>query len=207
MSMLASVAPFAVVTPFDPAIDDDASNVSLYMETRDMSLLKWHVDSPPTVFHVQRLAVSRALMIAQHGTTPEQKHALAFMSGVVRVDNVRTESGIIPQWFPEWCKPGSDAKSQVMTDAELQHFAVDEVLDIGSVVLARANLRPGRPVCFVPQESSALALALKIRSCHRAAEAVLPTNPRSEHSTQQTQTCASDGEKPGDVIATEMPAE
>lgn len=187
MSELFSVAPFAVVTPFDPAIDDGACKVAEYFETRDMALLKFHPAQSPTVFHVKRLPVSRVLSIMQHGTSEENRAALAFMSGVVRVDNLRMPDGSLHhQWTPEWCRPASQATAQAMTDDELNQFALDEIIDIGSVVIARANLRHGRSPCFVPPQSSALALALKIRSCHRAAEIDLPTEPRSEPSTQPT---------------------
>lgn len=176
MSQLFSVAPFETVTPFDPAIDLEACNVEKYMNTRDMSSLVYLAGQQPTIFTVRRLPVSRSISIRSTAHSDAQARSLAFMAAVVRVQNIRTDAGVMPSWEPGWKRPGSTAQHESMTVAELDEglFAEDEIMDVGEVVLQRANLRNGRPALFPPLPSSAHALALRIISSRHAEPTDLP---------------------------------
>jgi hypothetical protein len=195
---LYSTGPFDVVCIFDPAISEECDAVR-YAELRDMSALKYNSGQEPTVFTVRRLPHSVALAITSRADTEESRNALAFRASVIAVRNLHAVNGThYAMWKPAWTST-TDASSEALTDAEMELFPMDETQDIGSVALARANLRKGRPVCFVPPQSSALALGRKQRSSRRAELNDLPSNKPSEVKAQVPSSFDSDGAQVGDA--------
>lgn len=199
--MLHSNAPFVVVCPFDPAIDDENSDVALYTELRDMSLLKFHPDMEPTRFYIRRVGASKLLSLeSNYQKDSNQYFGFAFMAGVIRVDNLYDLEGTHwPTWYPAWKK--GESKSELLTSAELDLFPKDESIDIGSVVAERANLRKGRPTCFVPPPSSASALGKKSRASRRVEQADLLSKKQSEVRDSSPETTDEHGAQPGPAIA------
>lgn len=202
--MLYSVAPFKVVTPFDPAIDDEKSNVAMYAQTRDLKYLTFLPGQQPTYFYVRRLPNSKALAIRQHATSEDFAAGMAFAAGVVQVDNLRTEGGTIPTWKPSFL--ASDGKIDQMTQEEIDsvNFALDEIIDIGSVVYQRANLRVGRPVYYALPQLSVEGLAKKTLSSRPAEPPSLPREAPSEPSKPQAQQSNCDGDKPTAATVTDQ---
>lgn len=204
MSTLFSLAPFRVVCPFDPAIDKD-SDVIKYAETRDMALLASRAGETMTVFHIRRLSQSRMLTLMAQSDVEDTRHAIAFMSSVIKVENLRMPDGSVsPAWVPSWFGNEQPNKSEMMKEHELELFALDEIIDIGSVAYQRAFLRNGRPVCFLPPQSSAIALGKKTRFFHLAEQAALPSKKQEEHNPTPTKLSEPVGELGGDATATEQ---
>lgn len=201
MSTLFSLSEFRVVCPFDPAIDAE-SDVIKYAELRDMDLLKVRGGETMTIFHIRRLTQSRVLTLMSQSDVEETRHAIAFMSSVVKVQNLRMPDGSTNHaWVPSWLSASGETKSEIMKDHEMELFAIDEILDIGSVAYQRAFLRHGRPVCFLPPQSSAIALGKKMRSFHLAEQVALLSKKQDDLSISQPPKCEPDGAPLGDVIA------
>ena len=198
---LFSNAPFEVVCPFDPAIDNAGSDLDNYAEVRDMKFLKFTPGKEPTVYVIRRLPGHIDSVIGSQASSDFSRYQLSFMAGVIAVKNLYgTDGAFYPAWKPTWCST-LDSDAQSMTQAEFNLFPRDEVQDIGSVVWARSDLRPGKPVCFVAPPSSGVSLGKKDRSSHRAALSDFPSSKPSEAAVQPLQPSSSDGEKDGAVIA------
>lgn len=179
--------PFDLVCPFDPATDMTLDEANVYAELREWSLLKFHPNQQPTVYTIKRISQSIATLIRSTSRDEVQENNFAFMAGVVRVTNLNGLDGNhYPAWVPEWIMK-MDSSTQSMTVAERELFPMDEAQDIGSVVLGRADLRLGRPVCFVPPHSSGQGWGKKNRAYLRAAESVLPSKKHSEPEEQPSQ--------------------
>jgi len=198
---LFSNAPFDVVCAFDPAIDREC-DAKQYVELRDLSLLKFAAGQVPTVYTIRRLPNSIVIAILARSDSEETRNALAFRAGVVAVRNLNAISGsYYEMWKPRWCASVDQGTGESMSDEELDMFPIDEMQDIGSVALARANLRKGRPVCFVPPQSSADAWGRMVRSYHRAEQSDLPSKKLDAPKEPAVRPSSSPGEQDGAVTA------
>lgn len=197
--MMQTTAPVKVVCPFDPALEMNLDQAAEYAEKRDPALLKCKPGEAPTEFYIQRIHNSVVLNFMQTTTAIERRHVLAFMVGVVEVRNLRAEGGIIPLWRPSWCS--AQKQGEHMKDDELDLFALDEILDIGSVAYQRSFLRPGRTPCYVPPDSSAYALAMLVRSSRPAVTQDPPSTKSTELKELPRSTNESDGATPGAATA------
>ena len=201
--MLHSVAPFKVVTPFDPAIDDEKSNVPLYAQTRDMKHLVFKPGMAPKLFYVKRLSNSRALSIRQHATSEDFAAGMAFMAGVVQVDNIPTESGVIPTWKPAYMQEGKHGEGLTQDEFDSPFFGEDEIIDIGAVIRQRSNLPFGRPAYYALPQLSVEGLAKKALSSRPADVPTLPSKKQDEQQAQLHQKQESDGATLTDATAKE----
>lgn len=179
--------PVDIVCPFDPALDMTIEQAGLYAETRDFSLIRLKPNTHPTVFTIKRISQSIATLIHSTSRCDEQANDFAFMAGVARVSNLYGLDGKhYPSWVPEWIMK-MDSSAHSMSKEERELFPFDEAQDIGSVILARADLRLGRPVCFVPPHSSGEGWGKNARASLRAAESDLPSKKQSEPTEPQDQ--------------------
>lgn len=164
--MLYTKEAMPVVCIFDPAIDQDNSDINKYGVTREFSLLKFKETEKPQIYHVRRIPQSKVLNFMHHSVDVQRR--LAFMSGVVRVENLHTDDGQVIDWFPAWTH--DHTKPEIMTNDEVDqmHFPIDEIDEIGGVARNRAFLRRGRPVLYDPPDTSVQGLARLRLSSHLA---------------------------------------
>ena len=139
------------VSVFDQAIDRERTtreDVEKYVQTRDLSLLKFKPDLSPAYFHIRRIPVHTFSRVVEPVEGRAEARMLAFMVGVERIEGLRTPDGQLTQ--PR--APGLKVESATgpvywWTEAELEQLIDDELLDkptvdeIGKVALDRAGLR------------------------------------------------------------------
>lgn len=159
-----STGPVRVACSFDPALDrsteENRRKILLYEQTRHAPLLEGLVIPGRRIqwFHLRRLPRSVAMEI--DATAPSKKAAYinAFRMAVVKVENLIKDNGQLEEVFTPECTEAREPKAG-LTRSEMDHFPMEEVYDIGAVVMGRASLRHGKQPYFPPLESSVNALA------------------------------------------------
>lgn len=200
---LYSAGPFKTVCVFDPAIDRDKTSMrdlQDFARTRDLSKVQYKMGEAPTVFWVRRLPESIVMALITQAVNEQHQAMLAFASGVVRVENMRAEDGSCVTFVPEWQAQGKS--HEVMTEAELSRFPIDERLEIGGVAWGRAFLRPGRPQAFRLPRWSHVGLANLVRSSRYAEQQALQFAKQSEEESASTKATEPSGVELGNATAT-----
>lgn len=147
---------FECVRYYDPAIDypDDDGTASMeYAQYRDIKSLTFVDESiaKPMIFVCRRLTQSQRKIV---GSAPHESEAYrrAFAYGVVAVKNYQTDSGDYITWEPR--RKDDDA---MMSNARLDDFGEDDIMEIGSVVRGQSFLARGVPLRLLPLGSSQVA--------------------------------------------------
>lgn len=145
--------PFETYVSFDPAIDHDKTNIREYMETRDVSLLRFHLDQKPTKFYLKNIPRGIFVNGILNASISNQPF-LAFQYGIDRIENLKVtflnpEVEIINNGLNIWepsevftTKDGEKVKYISQDDVE-KAFNIQTILEIGSVILKKTQLIPG----------------------------------------------------------------
>ncbi len=196
---------FPVICIADEAIDPDNSDVDKYSRERDPSLLKFLPGERPAIFHTIRLPTSVVLRSVERMNTEAEKFTMAFMFGVVKVENFVEEGRREPYtWAPEeTIATPSAGKLSAITEEEMNLFTPAEILDVGSVIYQRAFLKKARKPLFVPQPTSVAACAARIAGYRLVAEQEALQQSNTEQAEQQAKTQDESGAEPTAASAAE----
>lgn len=205
---LYTAEPFAVVCYWDPAVDDEASDIGGYIETRELSLLKFHPGMKPTKYMVGRLDVDDAIALLATEATEEGKCHIAFRAAMMSAENVRWRDGatVEPSFVPK-CHGSMATKGRKLISKQemAARFGPTSVFEIGAVIVQRSFLEQGMPLTFVAPDSSAAAWARKVVASRRVASKTPGTSASAPApADSSTETCApKDGASPGAATVAE----
>jgi hypothetical protein len=139
---------FQVIRVYDPAIDFDAipqQDWDAFISNRDVSLLgeRWIEGRRPVVFHCRPLTQSERRDV--RGKADADKAERAFAFAVQRVDHLPTHDG----GRISWTRPSDGGKPRALADDALERFAEEDVMHVGTVIIAASFSAPDRQL-FVP---------------------------------------------------------
>jgi hypothetical protein len=146
--------PFETYVSFDPAIDQEASDMKQYLLTRDTSFLKFKPGMTPTKFYLRNIPRG----IVTKGIIPQEneevKFMFAFQYGVQRIDNLKEtflNEGVeinnngLTAWEPSKILTLANSNSFRYIDEDEcnEFFNWQTVREIGSIALKKTLSIPG----------------------------------------------------------------
>lgn len=165
--------PFETYVSFDPAIDHVNSDIKKFLETRDSSFLKFKPGMTPTKFYLKN--IPRWLFIhMMNSDKPSQQILLAFQYGIERIDNLKetflnegveiTNNGLTT-WEPTAIMESKNGdKIKYIEQEELENaFNLHTIMELGSVVLGKANWVPGTKAIY-PVLPTSIEIIEKMKS-------------------------------------------
>lgn len=151
--MLQSTQPFEVVCLYDPAIDGSVSDVIAYGRSRDLSKITFKAGQEPVRFWVERMSRRLMLRHVAAADSENERYTRAFSCAVVRVTGLEGKHEFRPQ--QQLSTPVGQVR--MVTEEELERFAIADILEIGAVAFWRSFLRPGNEASYPLLASSATA--------------------------------------------------
>lgn len=112
----------------------EPGTLAKYIQTRDLSLLKFRSDKPKIVFHVSEIANDHWPWVVG-GASDEEKMERAFRAAVTKVENcIQLDDVRVGDWTPTF--DGRNRK--IMSDEDAYKFSPAERLEIGGVAWAHS---------------------------------------------------------------------
>ena len=199
---------FETVTIWDQAIDIAKSDLAGFIDTRDMSKIKYRDGMHPTVYVLRDIPNALAVRHLFASDSVDHRRMTAFQMAVVAIKNVTLRDGrTVTEWRPRAVVEAEHGLSSaipftVSTDEVNELFYLANVLDVGEVAHARSFLPPEIGAGFLLPPTSRQVLAA---SQELFAELVTNTVNQSNGAEDTApETTGSDGQSDahGDVPAT-----
>lgn len=145
--------PFELYVSFDPAIDQDKSDIKAYISTRDPKHLQFKPGMTPTKFYIKNLPRALFLNSIATSTNPIMQAMLCFQYGIERIDNLKetfcnegvsiTNNGL-SSWEPTEILTVEDLRLRYISSTDMQNvFNFQTILEVASVVLKKTQSIPG----------------------------------------------------------------
>lgn len=156
---------FETVTIWDKAIDIAKSDLAGYIDTRDISKLKYRDGKYPTTYVLRDIPNALAVRHLFSSDSMDQRRMLAFQMSVVAIKNVTLRDGrTLPEWRPRAVVEAETGVSPqvaftVSTEEINELFYLANVLDVGEVAHARSFLPPEIGAGFLLPPTSRQVLA------------------------------------------------
>lgn len=151
--------PFEIYCSFDPAIDQEKSNIKKYIETRDVSHLVFKPDVVPTKIFLK--PIPRGIFVNAIAVTnnPATQAMLAFQYCIDRIENlkdfmlnegVEIQNNGLSVWEPTevfTTVEGLQIKYIDKDDVE-NCFNLTTIMEVSSVALKKTNYVPGTKLTY-----------------------------------------------------------
>lgn len=120
--------PTEVISVLDPAIESEPKEVGEYMDTRELSKLKFS-RARATIFHLRPISHALFRSHVLPCASDHERFYQSFRAAVTSVDHLYSDSGesVLPQWTAVPDRHGC------IEEGDLDRFAPHEVVEIGSV--------------------------------------------------------------------------
>mgnify|MGYP003328861157 CR=1 FL=1 len=139
---------FETVTIWDKAIDVAKSDLAAFIDSRDMSKLKFRDNQHPTTYVLRDIPNALAVRHLFSDNAVDMRRMLAFQMSVIAIKNVTLRDGrTLHEWRPRAVAESDTGVSPsaaflVSTEEVNELFHLANVLDVGEVAHARSFLPP-----------------------------------------------------------------